>query len=134
MKWGMRFLGCLDLITFLIFISPKLQYLISTYNLPFSILQKTSALIEVLILFLFLFASYFLWKNKTLGLTISFLLIPFRLIYLYFSFDFISYLAYYLGLNEIVSSAYFQYYWFYILLVLEIIRFTISVYWYKKLN
>lgn len=134
MKWGMRVLGCLDLFTFLIFIYPKSLYLISTFTNSFSIPQKASALSEVMILCFFALSGYLIFWQKQTGLLISFVQIPFRFIYLYFSFDFLSYLAYYLGLQNHISTPAFQNNWFYFLMVAEVLRYSVSAYWYNKLN
>lgn len=134
MKWGMRILGCLDLFTFLIFIYPKSLYLISTLTKSFSIPQKASALGELIVLCVFTLSGYLIFKQSQKGLMISFIQIPFRFVYFYFSFDFLSYLAYYVGLQNYVSTAVFQNTWFYFLLISEVFRYSISAYWYKKLN
>jgi len=124
----------LDCFTFLIFILPKFYYLLGTYNFSFSISVKISAIWEILILLFFLLTSYFLWFKPKSGLICSFILIPFRVVFLYFSFDFLSYLSYYLGFKHFVSTAMFKYYWFYILLILEGLRYLDSVYTYYKLS
>lgn len=130
----MRILGCLDLFTFLIFIYPKSLYLISTLTKSFSIPQKASALGELIVLCVFTLSGYLIFKQSQKGLMISFIQIPFRFVYFYFSFDFLSYLAYYVGLQNYVSTAVFQNTWFYFLLISEVFRYSISAYWYKKLN
>jgi hypothetical protein len=132
MKWGMRVLGCLDLFTFLIFIYPKSIFLISTFTNSFSIPQKASALSEVMILCFFALSGYLIFWQKQTGLLISFVQIPFRFIYLYFSFDFLSYLAYYLGFQNHISTETFQNNWFYFLMVAEVFRYAVSAYWYNK--
>lgn len=134
MKWGMRILGFLDLFTFLIFIYPKSLFLISAFSSGFSIPQKAGALVEIIILLLFALSGYLIFKQNKSGFIISFVLIPFRFGYGYFSFDFLSYLAYYLGFQSDVSSASFQNNWFYLLLISELARYSVSVYWYNKLN
>ena len=134
MKWGMRILGCLDLITFLIFIYPKFLFLISTFTIAFSISQKAGAIGEILVLFLFALSGYLIFTLKKSGFIISFTLIPFRFVYGYFSFDFLSYLAYHSDFKNEISTASFQNNWFYFLLISEIVRYSISAYWYNKLN
>ena len=134
MKWGMRILGCLDLFTFLIFIYPKFLFLISTFTIGFSIPQKAGAIGEILVLLLFALSGYLIITLKKSGFIISFVLIPFRFVYGYFSFDFLSYLAYYFGFKNDISTASFQNNWFYFLLISEIVKYSISAYWYNKLN
>ena len=134
MKWGMRILGCLDLITFLIFVHPKFIFLISTFTIGFSIPQKVVAIGEILVLFLFALSGYLIFTLKKSGFIISFTLIPFRFIYGYFSFDFLSYLAFHSDFKSEISTAGFQNNWFYFLLISEIVRYSISAYWYNKLN
>jgi len=134
MKWGMRILGCLDLITFLIFIYPKFLFLISTFTINFSIPQKAGAIGEILVLLLFALSGYLIFKLKKSGFIISFILIPFRFVYGYFSFDFLSYLAYCSGFKNEISTDVFQNNWFYFLLVSEVMRYCLSAYWYSKLN
>ena len=130
----MRILGLCDLITFLIFIYPKSLFLTSTFTKAFSIPQKTSALGEVIILFLFALSGYLMFRQKQSGLVISFILIPLRFVYGYFTLDFLSYLAYYLGFQVYISSGSFQSNWFYFLIALEVLRYSVSAYWYSKLN
>lgn len=134
MKWGMRSLGYLDLITFFIFIYPKSLFLISAFSSGFSTPQKVSALAEIIILFFFVLLGYLFFKQQKSGLVLSFVLIPFRFIYSYFSFDFLSYLVYYLGFQNNISTASFQNSWFYFLLISEVVRYSVSVFWYNKLN
>ena len=134
MKWGMRILGCLDLITFLIFVHPKFIFLISTFTIGFSIPQKVVAIGELIVLFLFALSGYLIFNLKKSGFIISFILIPFRFVYGYFSFDFLSYLAYCFGFINEISTAGFQNNWFYFLLISEIVRYSISAFWYNKLN
>ena len=134
MKWGMRILGCLDLITFLIFIYPKFLFLISTFTIGFSILQKAGVISEILILLLFDLSGYLIFTLKKSGFIISFILIPFRFTYSYFSFDFFSYLAYHSDFKNEISTAGFQNNWFYFLLFSEVLRYSISAYWFNKLN
>ena len=134
MKWGMRILGCLDLITFLIFVHPKFLFLISTFTIGFSIPQKAGAIGEMIVLFLFALSGYLIFNLKKSGFIISFILIPFRFVYGYFSFDFLSYLAYHSDFKNEISTAVFQNNWFYFLLISEIVRYSISAYWYNKLN
>ncbi|OAQ38125.1 hypothetical protein A5893_15080 [Pedobacter psychrophilus] len=134
MNGRLKLFAILDCITFLIFLSPRFNYILSTYDFSFSIADKVSAIWQILILFFFLFTSYSLWFKAKLGLICSFILIPFRVVFLYFSFDFLSYLAYYLGFKDFVSTAIFQHYWFYILLILEGLRYLDSVYAYYKLS
>ncbi len=135
MKWGLRFLGILDVITFLIFIKPKLFFLSETFNsTSFSILQKTNSLFDFLLLLMFLMSGILLLQQKSLGLILSFFLIPFRFSFLYFSLDFISHLAYLENYNQFIYSFFYQNYWFYFLLLTEIIRYSFSVYWYYKLT
>lgn len=130
----MRILGCLDLITFLIFVYPKSLFLLSSFSNGFSIPQRASALAEIIILFLFALSGYLIIKQKKSGFILSIVMIPFRFIYGYFSFDFMSYLAYYSGFGSEVSTISFQNNWFYFLLLSEISRYSISAYWYNKLN
>ena len=135
MKWGLRLLGALDILTFLLFIKSKLSFLSTTFNfLQFSILQKTNALFEVILLILFLTSGILLFQQKKLGLILSFVLIPFRFSFLYFSLDFLSHLAYFLSSNQWIAPISFPSYWFYVLLFTEIIRYALSVYWYYKLT
>lgn len=130
----MRILGCLDLFTFLIFIYPKFLFVISTFTIGFSIPQKTGSIGEILILFLFALSGYLIFNLKKSGFIISFILIPFRFTYSYFSFDFLSYLAYCSGFRNEISTAGFQNNWFYFLLVSEIMRYCLSAYWFNRLN
>ncbi|MBU0695149.1 MAG: hypothetical protein KKE39_01295 [Bacteroidetes bacterium] len=135
MKWGLRFLGCCDILTFFIFIIPKTQFFIQTFEYQnFSMAQKASALWEVLVLLFFLSSGTLLILNKKSGLLFSFILIPFRVAFLYFSFDFISYLLYHLGYQTLVSSAPFQSYWFWFLLITEVLRYTYSLFVYYRLS
>ena len=134
MKWGMRILGCFDLITFLIFIYPKFLFLVCTFTIGFSVPQKAGVISEILILLLFALSGYLIFTLKKSGFIISFILIPFRFVYGYFSFDFLSYLAYHFDFKNEISTATFQNNWFYFLLISEIMRYTISAYWYNKLN
>lgn len=134
MKWGMRILGFLDLFTFLIFIYPKSLFLFSAFSNGFYIPQRAGALGEIIILFLFALSGYLIFKQNKSGFIISFVLIPFRFGYGYFSFDFLSYLAYYFGFQSDVSSSSFQNNWFYFLLISEVARYSVSVYLYNKLN
>lgn len=135
MKWVLRFFGCCDVFTFLIFISPKFQYL--QQNLAyqyFSMAQKASALWEVLVLFLFLIAGVLLLFQKKSGLITSFILIPFRVTFLYFSFDFMSYLLYHIGFQNLVSTSQFQNRRFFILLGAEVLRYAYSFFAYYRLS
>lgn len=135
MKRGLRLFGCFDSITFLLFIKAKILYLTTTYSqIQFFIPQKAGAILESIILSSFLFSGILLFQQKKSGLIFSFIQIPFRFIYLYFSFDFLSYLAYYLGFELEVSTTNFQNVWFYFLLIAEIMRYSFSTYWYNKLN
>lgn len=68
------------------------------------------------------------------GLLFTFFLIPFRVVFIYYSFDFLSYLAYYLGFSALVSSSSFQYNWFYCLLIFEAFRYLYSFYLYYKFS
>lgn len=135
MKWVLRFFGCCDIFTFFIFISPKFQYLQQnlTYSY-FSMAQKTAALWEVFVLLLFLLSGILLFLPRKSGLITSFILIPFRVTFLYFSFDFISYLMYHLGFQNLVSTSQFQNQWFFILIVAEVLRYTYSFFAYYKLS
>ena len=130
----MRILGCLDLFTFLIFIYPKFLFLISTFTINFSIPQKAGAIGEILVLLLFALSGYLIFKLKKSGFIISFILIPFRFVYGYFSFDFLSYLAYCSGFKNEISTVGFLNNWIYFLLVSEVMRYCLSAYWYSKLN
>ena len=130
----MRILGCLDLITFLIFVHPKFLFLVSTFTIAFSISQKAGAIGEILVLFLFALSGYLIFTLKKSGFIVSIILIPFRFVYGYFSFDFLSYLAYHINFKNEISMAGFQNNWFYFLLISEIVRYSISAYWYNKLN
>lgn len=135
MKWGLRLLGVFDILTFLLFIKPKLLFLSASFSfLPFSILQKTNALFEVILLLLFLASGILLFLQKKSGLIFSFILIPFRFSFLYFSLDFLSHLAYFLSANQWIAPISFPSYWFYMLLLAEITRYALSVYWYYKLT
>jgi hypothetical protein len=135
MKWGLRLLGVFDILTFLLFIKPKLLFLSASFSfLPFSILQKTNALFEVILLLLFLTSGILLFLQKKSGLIFSFILIPFRFSFLYFSLDFLSHLAYFLSANQWIAPISFPPYWFYMLLLAEITRYALSVYWYYKLT
>jgi len=134
MKWGLRIFGLLDAITFLIFISAKINFLLNTFNLSYSLSDKIGAIWEVLILLLFIITGILLLFKPQLGLSFSFLLIPFRIIFLYFSLDFLSFATYYLGYTEFISTAIFNQSWFYVLLTTEILRYTFSFYWYYKLK
>lgn len=135
MKWGLRLLGALDILTFLLFIKSKFLFLYTTFNyLQFSSLQKTNALFEVILLLLFLISGILWFQQKKSGIILSFILIPFRFSFLYFSFDFLSHLAYFLSVNQWIAPITFPSYWFYILLLAEIIRYALSVYWYYKLT
>jgi hypothetical protein len=135
MKWGLRFLGCCDILTFLLFINPKSQFLLQTFEYQnFSMAQKAFALWEVLVLLFFLLSGLLLILNKKSGLLTSFLIIPFRVVFLYFSIDFLSFSAYYFGFKNLVSSATFQHYWFYVLIFFEVLRYSVSFYWYNNLK
>jgi hypothetical protein len=131
MKWGLRIFGFLDLLTFLIFIFPKTNYLLSTFELPFSIAQKFGAIWEIIVLLFFLLTAFFLFKKPKAGLIFSFIIVPFRISYIYFSLDILSYIAYYLGFSELISASYFQNYWFYVLIIFEVLRYILSLYWYS---
>ncbi|MBD3748847.1 MAG: hypothetical protein IE931_05080 [Sphingobacteriales bacterium] len=135
MKWILRFFGCCDVLTFFIFITPKFQYLQQNLSYSyFSMGQKAAALWEVLVLFLFLLSGILLLLKKKSGLTISFILIPFRVTFLYFSFDFISYLLYHFGFQNLVSTSQFQNQWFFILLGAEVLRYAYSFFAYYHLS
>lgn len=134
MKWGLRIFGILDLLTFLIFIPSKINHLLSTFQFPFSLSAKVSAFWEISALFFFLTTALYLWFKPKLGLLFTFFLIPFRVVFSYYSFDFLSYLAYNLGFSTLVSSANFQYNWFYCLLTFEAFRYLYSFYLYYKLG
>ncbi|MBC7655405.1 MAG: hypothetical protein H7098_13145 [Oligoflexus sp.] len=134
MNGRLKLFAILDCVTFLIFISPKYHYLLSTFNFSFSIADKTLAIWDILILFFFLLTAYLLWFKPKLGLICSFILVLFRIVFLYFSFDFLSYVAYYLGFKDFISTAMFQHYWFFILLILEGLRYLGSVYDYYRLS
>ncbi len=134
MKWGLRFFGLLDALTFLIFIPSKFNFLLSTYKIHFSIAFKVHAIWELLVLLFFLTTAILLILKPKTGLFYSFIILPFRIVFLYFSFDFLSYLAYHFGLENLVSSTSFQNYWFYVLIFSEIIRYAISFYWYSNLK
>jgi hypothetical protein len=135
MKWGLRILGCFDIITFLLFINNKFLFFLETFGeLQFSMLQKINSIIEILVLLCFLITGVLLLIQKRSGLIFSFILIPLRFIFLYFTLDIISYLAYSFGLSKIISTAYFQSNWLLCLLFTEIMRTTFSTYWYFKLS
>ncbi|MEO5911439.1 MAG: hypothetical protein ABIP95_11155 [Pelobium sp.] len=134
MKWGLRFFGLLDLLTFLIFIPSKFYFLISTFEFPFSAATKVGAIWELMVLLFFLLTGTLLFLKPKTGLLFSFILVPFRIVFLYFSFDFLSFLLYHLGFKNLVSSAGFQHYWFYVLMVFEMLRYGLSFYWYSILK
>ncbi|MBK0382484.1 hypothetical protein I5M32_05870 [Pedobacter sp. SD-b] len=134
MKWGLKLFGILDAITFLIFICPKFNYLISTFKFPFATAIKVAALWENLILLLFLITACFLFLKPKTGLIFSFILIPFKIAFSYYSFDFLSYLAYYMGFQPPVNNHTFQYNWYYFLLITEALRYLYSLYAYYKLS
>ena len=134
MKWGLRLFGCFDIITFLLFAKAKTLYLTTAFSqLQFFIPQKASAIWELLVLLSFLFSGILLFQQKKSGLILSFIQIPIRFIYLYFTLDFLSYLAYQLGFNYEISTASFQNLWFYVLLISEVLRYLLSAMWYQKL-
>jgi hypothetical protein len=134
MKWGLKLFSILDCLTFLIFFSSKFNYLLSTFKFSFSIADNILAVWEIIVLLIFLLSSYLLWFKPKSGLFCSFILIPFRIVFLYFSFDFLSYLAYYLGFKDLVSTTVFQDKWFFILLALEALRYIYSIYAYYKIS
>jgi hypothetical protein len=134
MKWGLKLFCILDCLTFLIFISPKLNYLFSTFKFSFSIADNMLAIWEIVVLLLFLLSGYLLWFKPKSGLFCSFILIPFRFVFLYFSFDFLSYLTYYLGFKDLVSTVVFQDKWYFVLLALETLRYLYSIYIYYKIS
>lgn len=134
MKWRLRVIGLLDAITFLIFLYPKTNYLLTTFRLSFALNTQIGAIWDLLILFLFLITAILLWYKPTKGLFLSFLLIPFRIVFLYFSLDFLTYLAYYLGYIEFISTAIFQQKWFYFLLIGDGVRYLFSFYWYYQIK
>ena len=134
MKWGLRFFGLLDVLTFLIFIPSIFYFFLSTFKFPFSIATKVEAVWELLVLFFFLITAIFLFLKPKSGLLFSFIIIPLRIIFLYFSFDFLSYLTFYFNFENLVSSATFQHYWFYVLIFSESLRYVISFYWYSNLK
>ncbi|TKB99233.1 hypothetical protein [Pedobacter cryophilus] len=135
MKWGLRLFGCFDIITFLLFVKAKTLYLLTAFGeMQFYIPQKAIAIWEIIVLLSFLLSGILLFQQKKSGLIFSCIQIPFRFIYLYFSVDVFSYLAYYLGFKFEISTANFQNNWFYLLLLLEVMRYSLSAYWYNKLN
>lgn len=135
MKWILRFFGCCDLFIFFIFITPKFQYLQQNLSYSyFSMAQKAAALWEVLVLLLFLISGILLLFEQKQGLISSFVLIPFRVTFLYFSFDFISFLLYNFGFQNLVSTNQFQNQWFFILLGAEVLRYAYSFFAYYRLS
>lgn len=134
MKWGLRFFGLLDVLTFLIFIPSKFYFLLSTFKFPFSIATKVEAFWEVLVLLFFLLTAILLSFKPKKGLLCSFIIIPFRIVFLYFSFDFLSFSLYHLGFQNWISSAVFQHYWIYVLMIFEVLRYGISFYWFSILK
>jgi hypothetical protein len=134
MKWRLRIIGILDAITFFIFISAKANYLFATFSLSYALNNQIGAIWDILVLFLFLITAILLWFKPTKGLFLSFLLIPLRIVFLYFSLDFLSYLAYNLGYVEFISTGIFQQNWFYFLLLGEGIRYIFSFYWYYQIK
>jgi hypothetical protein len=134
MKFRLRIIGLLDAITFLIFISAKANYLSTAFSLSYALNNQIGAIWEFLVLFLFLISAILLWFKPIQGLYLSFLLIPFRIVFLYFSLDFLSYAAYYLGYVTYISTAIFQKQWFYFLLLSEGIRYVFSFYWYYQIK
>ncbi len=134
MKWGLRFFGLSDALTFLIFIPSKLDFLLSTFKFPFSVATKVEAIWEILVVLFFLLTAVLLLLKPKKGLFCSFIIIPFRIVFLYFSLDFLSFAAYNLGFENLISSANFQHHWFYVLIFFEILRYSISFYWYSLLK
>ncbi len=134
MKWGLRVFGIFDLLTFLIFIPSKINYLFATFNFPFPMSAKIDALWQILVLFLFLATAYFFWFKPKSGLLFSFLLIPFRVAFIYFSLDFLSFLAYGFGFEQLISGVRFQVSWVYVLFYAEAARYIYSFYAYYKLH
>lgn len=130
MKFGLRVLGILDLLTFLIFISAKTSHLLATFQFPFPMSAKVVALWEIIVLFFFLKTAILLWIKPKSGLFFSFLLIPFRIVFIYYSFDFLSYLSHYFNISTFGD---FQNNWFYTLFFLESLRYMFSFYVYYKL-
>ncbi len=132
MKWGLRIFGILDLLTFLIYIPSKFNYLLATFNFPFSMSAKIDALWQIVVLLLFVATACFFWIKPNLGLLFSFILIPFRIVSIYYSLDFLSFLAYRVGFSELISSSIFQLDWLYVLFCGEAVRYVYSFYAYYK--
>lgn len=134
MKWGLRLFGIFDLLTFLIYLPSKFNYLLATFNLPFSMSAKTDALWQIVVLLLFLATAYLLWIKPKLGLLFSFLLIPFRIIFIYYSLDFLSFLSYEFGLVNYFSATISRFNWVYLLFLGEALRYVYSFYGYYKVS
>ncbi len=130
----LRIFGLLDILIFLLFIPSKAAFLIDTFSLPFSAEQKVGAIWQVLVLFFFLFTGILLFQQKKSGFILSFISILFRFTFLYFSFDFLSYLAYHLGFDLLVANASFQDGWFYLLIVMEVSRYVYSFYAFQQIS
>ncbi len=134
MKWGLRSFGILDLLTFLIFIPSKINYLSSTFQFAFSMNAKVDAIWQVIVLFLFLSTAILLWVKPIIGLFFSFVLVPFRVVFAYLSLEVLSFAAYKFGFGVFISSSFSQINWFYILFTFEALRYLYSFYAYYKLS